>query len=165
MLFITERSTKQRNLTDGSVLSMVSLFVVAYPHEVAKFEEDEFKSFLEEARKQGRMKLDVPEGMTETVEVSQTRKGFLIKASVIDFVADAETKPTTLDQVFAEHEADLDAEKYRPVKGYANYEFSNKGNLRNVKTGNLVKRDGNRFKVSQDGQSASLSLGDLEAQY
>lgn len=82
MLYITERSTKQTDLRDNTVLTMVSLFVVAYPHEVEEYEQDDFASFLTKARQDGRLLLDVPEGSTEMVEVSRTRKGFLIKCSV-----------------------------------------------------------------------------------
>jgi hypothetical protein len=144
---------------------MVSLFCVAYPHETVEVKSDP-AAFIAGVRAEGRLLLDNPAKVEETIELSETRKGFLIKVSFVDHVGAVADQPLkTLDQVFTEHEAAIDAEKYRPVKGFANYEFSNKGNLRNVKTGNLVKRDGNRFKVSQDGQSASLSLGDLEAQY
>lgn len=98
MLYITERSTKQTDLRTNTVLTMVSLFVVAYPHEVEKFEEDNFASFLAKAREDGRLLLGVPEGTMEMVEVSRTRKGFLIKCSTItEPVAETAVDPLAVD--------------------------------------------------------------------
>lgn len=86
MIYITERKTEQTDLRNGAVLHMVSLFVVAYPHEVAEFEKDDFKSFVEQAKKDGRLLLDnVDPSVEGAIEVSRTSKGFLIKRSVQDF--------------------------------------------------------------------------------
>lgn len=92
MLFITERKTSQTDIRHGTLLTMVSLFVVAYDHEVEKFEEDNFVSFLADARSQGYLVLDGNLENYENVEVSRTRKGFLIKVWTL-------TNPTTAVEV------------------------------------------------------------------
>lgn len=92
MLFITERKTTQTDHRFGTVLNMVSLFVVAYDHEVEKFQEDNFVSFLTDARSKGYLVLDGNLENYENVEVSRTRKGFLIKVWTL-------TNPLTTTEV------------------------------------------------------------------
>lgn len=91
MLYITERKTEQHDLIAGTVLNMISLFVVAYPDEVAKCQEDNFVSFLKHARSEGRMVWAGPED--EVVEVKLTRRGFLIKCYYISRIVTDATAP------------------------------------------------------------------------
>lgn len=170
MLFITERSTTQSDLRNGQVLQMVSLFCVAYPHEAFAVEQDK-QAFVDKARQEGRLLLTNPTNQPETIEMSRTRKGFLIKVWYIDHVGQVPA-PTTLEEAFNQHEKAIDAktqaekeEVFKPIRGFENYEFSNKGNVRSVKTGNLIRRDGNSYRLYKDGESKYVNIGDLEAQY
>lgn len=99
MLYITERTTRQTDLRDNSVLLMVSLFVVAYPHEVEQARgDDDFKSFVEKARSEGRLilsKAGLSQHSEELIEVSETRKGFLIKVSVTGTPGTEDEEATT----------------------------------------------------------------------
>lgn len=159
MLFITERKTQQTDLIAHTVLSMVSLFVVASFDEVAKFQEDDFKSFLEDARNKGFMQLQHSKDLDELIEVSRTRKGFLIKASVTEKLAPVEvltlapTAPLTASKSGATVATD---EVFKPVPGFPNYEMSEKGNLRNVKTGAILDPKGG-YKLYRDGEMERMT--------
>lgn len=78
MVYVTERSTFQRNMITGEILAMVSLFVAADAQEVEAAAADNYEAFLKEAREKGFMQL--PPFSSEPVQtVSRTRSGFLIK--------------------------------------------------------------------------------------
>lgn len=147
MLFITERKTAQRDLITGSILHMVSLFVVADQHEIFDAEGDTYKRLIADANSRGLLILPKIENMEPTLEASRTRKGVLLKLSVTElFPSEAKTPDVAPPKEENEPE-------FKPLKDLPNYEVSKDGRIRNIKLNKLMTPKGpNRiYKLSKNG--------------